>query len=407
MKISTVFLVTIIISFLAISCNEKELIQEFKTGFWRGEITMQEQQLPFVFEVLKSNDQFSINLHDGASRMEMDKIRVENDSVFFTIGIFDIDVKAKIENNSLYGIYTKNFAENYELPFKATFAKKNRLDNAKSDPVFNGKWDIDILKKNGDTIRTIGMFNTDDALFKGTIISKSGDFRFLEGTSENGDFTLYSFDGDNLKIFKAHAEGDQLVGEYWSGKTLHRTFIGKRNKNATLPDPSTLTYLKEGFDKIEFSFPDLDGNQVTLNNAKYQDKVVILQIFGTWCPNCMDETIFFKEWLDNHKKSNVEIIGLAYENKPDFEYAKKRVEKMKEKLEVSYDFVIAGTSSNMAAGKTLPMLNHVMSFPTSIIIDKMGKVRKIHTGFSGPATGDYYLEYTKEFNSLMSELIAE
>jgi hypothetical protein len=196
MKISTVFLVTIIISFLAISCNEKELIQEFKTGFWRGEITMQEQQLPFVFEVLKSNDQFSINLHDGASRMEMDKIRVENDSVFFTIGIFDIDVKAKIENNSLYGIYTKNFAENYELPFKATFAKKNRLDNAKSDPVFNGKWDIDILKKNGDTIRTIGMFNTDDALFKGTIISKSGDFRFLEGTSENGDFTLYSFDGE-------------------------------------------------------------------------------------------------------------------------------------------------------------------------------------------------------------------
>ena len=80
---------------------------------------------------------------------------------------------------------------------------------------------------------------------------------------------------------------------------------------------------------------------------------------------------------------------------------------MKEKLEVSYDFVIAGTSSSMAAGKTLPMLNHVMSFPTSIIIDKMGKVRKIHTGFSGPATGDYYLEYTKEFNSLMSELIAE
>ena len=151
----------------------------------------------------------------------------------------------------------------------------------------------------------------------------------------------------------------------------------------------------------------MDGNQVTLNNAKYQDKVVILQIFGTWCPNCMDETIFFKEWLDNHKKSNVEIIGLAYENKPDFEYAKKRVEKMKEKLEVSYDFVIAGTSSSMAAGKTLPMLNHVMSFPTSIIIDKMGKVRKIHTGFSGPATGDYYLEYTKEFNSLMSELIAE
>lgn len=407
MRISPLLLFAFIISFLAISCNKKEEIITLKTGFWRGEITIQEKQLPFNFEVLKSNDAFTINLHDGANVMELNEVRVEKDSVFFTILYFDIDVKAKISNNALSGSFSKNFADNYILPFKATFGKKNRLDDAKFDPDFNGKWAIDILKKDGSVIPTIGIFNTDDNLFKGTILSKSGDFRFLEGTSEKGTFTLYSFDGDNIKIFKAHLEGDLLKGEYWSGKTLHRTFTGKRDENVTLPDPSTLTFLKEGYDKIEFSFPDLNGNPVTLNDAKYQDKVVILQIFGTWCPNCMDETKFYKEWLARNKNSGVEIIGLAYENKADFDYAKKRVEKMKEKLDVDYDFVIAGTSSSAAAGKTLPMLNHVMSFPTSIIIDKSGKVRTIHTGFSGPATGDYFLEYQKEFNSLMNELIEE
>jgi hypothetical protein len=53
------------------------------------------------------------------------------------------------------------------------------------------------------------------------------------------------------------------------------------------------------------------------------------------------------------------------------------------------------------------MLNHVISFPTTIIIDKKGKVRNIHTGFSGPATGDYYLDYITEFNHLIDELLAE
>jgi thiol-disulfide isomerase/thioredoxin len=155
----------------------------------------------------------------------------------------------------------------------------------------------------------------------------------------------------------------------------------------------------------------LDGKPVSLKDEKYQNKVVILQIFGTWCPNCMDETKFYAQWYDKNKDKGVEIIGLAYENqkngKADFDYASERVLKMKEKLNANYDFVIAGTSSSKAASESLPMLNKVMSFPTSIIIDKKGKVRRIHTGFSGPATGKYYEEFVNDFNGFMHELLNE
>jgi hypothetical protein len=121
----------------------------------------------------------------------------------------------------------------------------------------------------------------------------------------------------------------------------------------------------------------------------------------------MDETKFLSPWYDKNKARGVEIIGLAYEKKPELDYARSRVNNMRKKLNVNDDFVIAGTSDNEAAAQTLPMLNHVMSFPTTIFIDKKGNVRKIHTGFSGPGTGQYYEEFVTDFNLFVDKLLNE
>jgi hypothetical protein len=59
------------------------------------------------------------------------------------------------------------------------------------------------------------------------------------------------------------------------------------------------------------------------------------------------------------------------------------------------------------AAKTLPMLNKVLSFPTTIFIDRKGIVRQIHTGFSGPGTGIYYDEFVSDFNAFTEKLILE
>jgi len=389
------------------SCTSEKKKTKLKTGFWRGEITIQKQQLPFVLEVLKDKNNYTINLHDGDNIIKLNEVSIKNDSIFFTMHIFDANIKAKINDNSLTGVYTKNYADDYVLPFKATYGKKERLDNATSNHKFDGKWTINFLENNKIDDKTIGVFRTEDNKLKGSILTKTGDYRFLEGTTDDNKFTLYAFDGNHSFIFKSDLENDTLKGDFWSGKTFHQKFTGYKNKNASLSDPNKLTYLKKGYDKITFSFPNLEGKMVSLNDPKYKDKVVILQIFGTWCPNCMDETKFFSKWYDKNKNRGVEIIGLAYEVKDDFNYAKSRVQKVKDTYNVGYDYLIAGTSNKGNASKSLPMLNHIMSFPTSIIIDKKGKVRNIHTGFSGPATGDYYLKYVKEFNTLMDKLLSE
>ena len=122
----------------------------------------------------------------------------------------------------------------------------------------------------------------------------------------------------------------------------------------------------------------------------------------------MDETAYLSKFYDRNKNKDVEILGLAFERTTDFEKSKKNIERLKNRFNVGYDLLITGfTNDKEDAAKALPMLNKVVAFPTMIIIDKKGEVRKIHTGFSGPGTGKHYIEFVNEFEKLISDLIAE
>ncbi|HEV7383205.1 MAG TPA: TlpA disulfide reductase family protein, partial [Dyadobacter sp.] len=153
--------------------------------------------------------------------------------------------------------------------------------------------------------------------------------------------------------------------------------------------------------------PDSDGKTVSLSDPQYKDKVVIIQILGSWCPNCMDETNFLAPWYKKNKGRGVEIIGLAFEHSDKPEVSNPKLKRMINRFGMTYPVLLAGTNSDEATGKALPMLNKVMSYPTTIFIDKKGKVREIHTGFSGPGTGKYYDQFVEDFNGLMDKMIAE
>ncbi len=401
--------VAFICSIILLSCNSKnEANTTLKQGVWRAEIYMQQDTLPFNFEILKDGEKYRANLINGDTEViPLDDIEVLGDSVFITLHIFDIELRAKINDTVLNGLYIKNYKDNYRIPFKAKHNNSERFINSKSTVKFDGKWQVNFVEDDTVTFPGVGIFKKDGDLLKGTFLTETGDYRYLEGTATDSTMSLYTFDGNHAFIFNATTKNDSIKGEFLSGMDYRATFSGYKNANAKLTDADNLTFLKDGYDKIEFSFPGLDGKNVSLDDEKYKNKVVLLQIFGTWCPNCMDETIFYTDWYSNNKNKGVEIIGLAYEAKDDFEYAKARVEKMKSKYNVEYDYVIAGVYDKEAAAKTLPMLNHVLSFPTTIFIDKKGKVRKIHTGFSGPATGSYYEEFKENFNSFMEQLLNE
>lgn len=407
------FSMAALVSLFLFSCTSTTVDQPvtLKTGLWRGTLDIQNHELPFNFEVKRdSSGAHNLWLINAGERILLDEVAIEQDSITIGLHIFDAALKGKIKGEILEGVFVKNYATDYRIPFRAEYGKSYRFKKEQDNTItkdFSGTYSVTFVSEE-DTTQAIGVFNQYADSVTGTFLTATGDYRYLEGDVVNDEMHLSAFDGNNAYLFHAKFTADEtLTGKFYSGKTHEAEWQAVRNDTASLPDASSLTFLKEGYEKIDFTFPDVNGNHISLEDAKFKNKVVILQLFGTWCPNCMDETRFLAPWYEKNKHRGIEIIGLAYERKDDFAYASGRVKKMIAKLDVGYDFVIAGTNEKGKAAQSLPMLNTIMAFPTTIFIGKDGKVKKIHTGFSGPGTGKYYEQFKTEFNETINSLLQE
>jgi thiol-disulfide isomerase/thioredoxin len=399
-------IVLVTVSVIIVSCSTKKV--ELKTGPWRGLISLQGQQLPFNFEINKEGEKYTANLINGEEKIVLDEVAIKDDSIYMQLHIFDAALVAKIEEGKLTGTYLKNYAKEASLPFEAVAGDTFRFTSEPDAAIdFTGKYAVEFISDKNDTTVSVGIFLQKENIVTGTFLTPTGDYRYLAGNVVDSKLMLSAFDGNHAFVFSATKSGDNLTGDYYSGKSSHERWTAVKNNEAKLPNEETLTYLKPGFDKLEFSFPDLNKNKVSPTDDRFKGKVLVLQIFGSWCPNCMDETKFLTKWYPENSNRGVEILGLAYERKDDFDYASGRVKKMKEKFNVPYDFVIAGTNDKEKASLTLPALNKIISFPTTIFIGKDGKVKHIHTGFSGPGTGVYYDQFVQYFNETVNELLAE
>jgi thiol-disulfide isomerase/thioredoxin len=401
----------IILAFMILSCEwrretEAELPEQ---GIWRGILHLQGQELPFNFSVNRPETGLEIVLMNGEERIGLDEVELYRDSIHIPMQIFDAQIQATFTEHSMTGVWRKNYAKDYIVPFSARSGDSIRFMDRQNDPVYdiNGRWEVYFLS-GSDSSLAVGIFRQEKNKVEGTFLRSSGDYRYLDGLMDGDSVKLSTFDGEHAYLFKSKmVSRDTIKGTYWSGKTWNQSWVAIRNYAITLPDPDSLTFLKPGYDRIEFELPDLHGKMVSLDNPRFENKVVIIQIFGTWCPNCLDETRFLASWYNKNRDRGAEIVALAFEKKDDINYARERIQRMKEKFNIDYQFLFGGRSDNSVAAAVLPMLNTVVSFPTMIIIDKKGRVRKIHTGFYGPGTGERYEEFVKEFNIFMNKLLEE
>ncbi len=382
-----------------------------QNGIWRGEIQLQGQTAPFNFEVAKPADKTLIYLINAEDRLKLDEIEFRDDSLHVGLHIYEAELVAKVNGNQWSGYWVKSSAgkEVYRLPFQAAWGPAYRFSERPTQALLNvsGTYDVSFTNAEGKTTPAVGLFTQKGNRLTGTFLTSTGDYRFLEGEVSGNELRLSAFSGEVTYLFKAQVSETGIVGEFWSGRSGNSKWMAKKNAKAALPEADKLTFLKPGYDKLAFSFPDLTGKMVSLADPKYQGKVVIVQILGSWCPNCLDESEFLIPYYNKHKDKGLAIIGLAYERSAKFDEAKLRLDKMTKRLGVTYDILLAGTIAKDNASNSLPMLNHVMAFPTTIYIDRAGKVRKIYTGFSGPSTGKYYEAFVDEFTSFVGKLLKE
>ncbi|AMR30686.1 redoxin [Mucilaginibacter sp. PAMC 26640] len=382
------------------------------TGIWRGALkTSSGNDIPFNFEVRGKGRQ-SLSILNSSEHLQVTNVTGQGDSVFIKMPLFDSEFRLKQVGTTLTGNFIKHLGvRDAAIEFTATAATPYRFFKDAEKPKHNvsGRWSAIFGEGDGrDT--TVGELKQTGARVTGTFLTTTGDYRFLEGTVAGDQLYLSCFDGGHSFLFTAKISDDKTLteGKFFSGATGKDVWTAVRDENAKLPDAYSLSALKPGFKKLAFSFKDVTGQPVSLDDARFKNKVVIVQIMGSWCPNCMDETAYMVNYYKKYHKKGVEVIGLAYERTTDFAKSQKTVAQISNRFNVPYPLLITGYTSNKnETAKSLPMLTKVVGFPTTIIIDKSGDVRKIHTGFSGPGTGDHYTEFISEFEKLTDDLLAE
>ena len=409
--------VIILTSFLILSCEsnqEKKQKESQKPALatWRAELNTEKTTIPFNFELFEKDGKLMANLINDTEKLLVKDIRLSNDSIFIPGYVFDSEIQAKIiDGNHLEGVFIKfDTKSDYKIPFVATAHQAYRIKKNVKKPTydFSGKWEVTFVhQSDNDTTKAIGIFNQNENNINGTFLTATGDYRFLEGEVDSDELTLSTFDGSHAFVFNAKpTDSNTISGKFYSGKHWEEDWTATKNDDYQLPNPSELTYFNDGYDKFEFAFPDVENEEiVSSDNERFQNKVTLVQIMGSWCPNCMDEVKFLTKL--NNQYPELEIVALAFEKDSAFENAAKRVQTLKEKLEANYTFLIAGTHNKKSASEALPMLNKIMSYPTTILIDKQGKVRDIHTGFSGPGTGDIYFNFVDDYTLKIKKLLDE
>jgi peroxiredoxin len=397
------------------SIHASQKTNEFKNGYWHATILRPDgKEIVFNFESKDSAGKKIIYVINGKEHLLVDSIETRTDSVFIEMPFYESSFKAKINNEgNLQGIWIKKFGERVQiLPFTAIYNKKERFE-VTAMPVANisGRW-VTEFKSRNDVDTIVAEFKQEGSHLSGTFLDPTGDYRYLDGIVSGDSLKLSTFDGAHAYLFTAKVDDNKKIsgGKFYSGATSIQEWNAVKNDDAQVTDGFGETKIKPGSVKLNFSFPNSDdGSEVSINDKKYQGKVVVIQILGSWCPNCMDETKFLSDYYNKNHQRGVEIIGLAYERTADFKESQKALQPFKKRLNVAYPVLITGVtvSDSLRAEKTLPQLESINAFPTTIFVDKKGNIRKIDSGFAGPATGEHYTEFKNKFNKILNELLAE
>jgi peroxiredoxin len=390
--------------------NDKDSIYVLYEQFKEGD-------LPFNFEIKYLDDERMVfEFINGDERIVCDSIRYGRDrsAARDTFDIYFPEyqsfIHAQVRGGFMQGYWETTTKKDSRIPFRAVAGKSHRFTPLQETPAadLSGQWAA-LFGVDGDTPdKAIGEFKQTGNRLTGTFRTETGDYRFLEGTIQGRKFWLSCFDGSHAFRFSGVVQGDSLNGEFRSGRTFRTLWKGWKDPNFRLGNPDTLTMLKPGARGLSFKLINAEGEPVVYPSPAFDGKISIFTIMGTWCPNCRDEAVFLRDFLKENPElaRQIQVVGLAFERPGDSTRIQQHLRLYQEKMGLPYPLAYAGKADKLEAARVFPELNHVLAFPTMIILDKQGQVRRIHTGFDGPATSKY-AEFKQAFGALIADLTSE
>ena len=241
------------------------------------------------------------------------------------------------------------------------------------------------IERYGDCV--IELRREEDSTLAGTVLTQTGDLRYMVGNwIGDRQFKMSTFDGVFAYVLECQMHGDSIDGVLRSGSQSTYRLSGNADANAELEDPTQITTAADDAN-WDLHFPTYDGGALQSIHPS-QNAVTIIQIMGSWCPNCLDEGRALQKLHESYGDQGLGVYALTFERSDDRTAALPAVSRMVEHTGLTYPVLFAGKAFRGAAEQALPIDNFI-SYPTYIVLDAQGAVLEIHAGFSGPGTSKY------------------
>ncbi len=378
-------------------------------GTWRAWLDVPGGKLKFELEFVNDDSGLSANLINAGEKQLIPDVQLDGKQLNIDIAHYDSTIAATVseDDQTLAGSWRKvrGVDSVATIPFHAEriAPQKQPLKRNPAMDHYVGRWKVHF---SSDDQPAVAIIRDGPRTTWGTFLTTTGDYRYLAPIVTDEQIELSCFDGAHAFLFRAKRQPDgSLQGDFWSGDWWHETWTAVQDNDFSLPSALELTKWNDQVKLADLVYADLDGNQVSLADPQFQGKARIIEIFGSWCPNCHDAAIYLSELHNKYGPQGLSILGLAFEVTGDPNRDAEQVRRYKKRHNISFPCLLAGVSKKEEASKQIPLLDRIRSYPTTIFIDGDDQVRAVYTGFSGPATGAANTKLKQDFEAAIDTLL--
>lgn len=382
------------------------------TGAWRATLTSPTGALPFGMSIEPRGDTFAATITNGEETIERPLSITAAGAVRIEFPHYDSVISAQLgeDGASLTGTWDKIGAGSrvQSMEFRAHAGALPRFDLAADarltpDDVA-GRW---TMRFEGEEDPAVLVLRADGTRVLGTAVTQTGDHRFLEGVFQTNRLRLSCFDGAHAFLYDARLDGDALVGTFASGAKWQQKWTARRSDDARIGDEFGRAQWASEPGLLWIEGIDVDGHTRSLGELAFGARALIVQIAGSWCPNCHDELAWLTPLARELEPQGLRVVTIGFELTGDQERDLRQLDRMRTRHGAEHTFLLSGTADKARTAAALGAIDRIVAFPTLAILGADGGVRAVHSGFRGPATGAEHDETTRELRKRIDAVMAE
>jgi peroxiredoxin len=355
------------------------------TGRWNATVTVGGVEVPFVFEIAGRGESVSGSFFNGDRKISSAPARVIAGRLRLAFDQYAATLDVTVEEGRLTGEYRR--APKTAYPFTAVPAVA--VSAPPAGPPIAGVWIVQAKGNKGEKAwRFIARESHGEV--RATILRVDGDTGTLTGSFRGDRYVLSHFSGARPLLLEVvpHADGTLTLRQ--NGRTELTAVRDSDPRAAEIgepADPAEHTTVRDPDAPFAFSFPDLSGRQISNTDAQFAGKVVLVNISGSWCPNCHDEAPFLAALYRKYHDRGLEIVTLSFEDSEQLANPT-RLRAFIDSYGLQYTVLLAGEPEQV--NERVPQAVNLNAFPTTFILGRDGRVRGTHAGFPSPGSGEFY-----------------